>query len=81
MTRTCALGLRNFRVRYHGEVARLEVSAEELPRFGDPDFRGRVNQALRRRGFAYVALDLEPFRSGRLNEAAGLQPGPVEGAS
>jgi uncharacterized protein len=76
-----ALGLRTFRVRYHGEVARLEVSAEELPRFGDPAFRDRVNQALRRRGFAYVALDLEPFRSGRLNEAAGLRPGAVEGAS
>ena len=76
-----ALGLRTFRVRYHGEVARLEVSAEELPRFTDPDFRGRVNQALRRRGFAYVALDLEAFRSGRLNEATGLRPGTGEGAS
>jgi pyridinium-3,5-biscarboxylic acid mononucleotide sulfurtransferase len=70
-----AAGLRSFRVRYHGEVARLEVAAEEQPRFTDPAFRERINRALRARGFAYVALDLEPFRSGRLNEAAGL-PSP-----
>jgi pyridinium-3,5-biscarboxylic acid mononucleotide sulfurtransferase len=70
-----ALGLRTFRVRYHGDIARLEVSAEELPRFADADFRQRVNAALRAQGFKYVALDLEPFRSGRLNEAAGIRPG------
>ena len=70
-----ALGLRNFRVRYHGEVARLEVAAEELPRFADEALRARVNAALKARGFRYVALDLEPFRSGRLNEALGLPAG------
>jgi uncharacterized protein len=67
-----AAGLRSFRVRYHGDIARLEVSAEELHRFSDPQFRARINEALRARGFIYVALDLEPFRSGRLNEAVGL---------
>lgn len=70
-----ALGLRTFRVRYHGDIARLEVSAEELSRFADAGFRERVNTALRGHGFKYVALDLEPFRSGRLNEAAGIRPG------
>jgi pyridinium-3,5-biscarboxylic acid mononucleotide sulfurtransferase len=70
-----ALGLRTFRVRYHGDIARLEVSAEELPRFSDSGFRERVNRALRAHGFSYVALDLEPFRSGRLNEAEGLGRG------
>ncbi len=70
-----ALGLRTFRVRYHGEVARLEVAAEELARFADAAFRQRVNSALLARGFKFVALDLEPFRSGRLNEAAGIRPG------
>ena len=63
-------------MRYHQEVARLEVAAEELGRFADADFRARVNAALLARGFKYVALDLEPFRSGRLNEAAGIRPGP-----
>ena len=67
-----AEGLRSFRVRYHGDVARVEVAAEELHRFADAGFRERINRALRARGFAYVALDLEPFRSGRLNEAHGL---------
>jgi pyridinium-3,5-biscarboxylic acid mononucleotide sulfurtransferase len=67
-----AAGLRSFRVRYHGDIARLEVAAEELHRFSDPQFRARINEALRARGFTYVALDLEPFRSGRLNEAVGL---------
>jgi pyridinium-3,5-biscarboxylic acid mononucleotide sulfurtransferase len=67
-----AAGLRSFRVRYHGDIARLEVAAEELERFADPAFRERINRALRARGFTYVALDLEPFRSGRLNEAVGL---------
>jgi pyridinium-3,5-biscarboxylic acid mononucleotide sulfurtransferase len=70
-----ALGLRVFRVRYHGDIARLEVGAEELERFADVSFRERVNAALKGHGFKYVALDLEPFRSGRLNEAAGIRPG------
>ena len=52
----------------------LEVSAEEQHRFSDPAFRERINGALRARGFSFVALDLEPFRSGRLNEAVGLPP-------
>lgn len=70
-----ALGLRTFRVRYHGDIARLEVAAEEVARFADGSFRERVNAALRGHGFKYVALDLEPFRSGRLNEAAGILKG------
>jgi uncharacterized protein len=74
------LGLRTFRLRYHHEVARLEVSAEELPRFFAADFRARVDAALKDKGFKFVALDLEPFRSGRLNEAAGVRPSaPAEG--
>ncbi len=67
-----ALGLRQFRVRYHGDIARLEVAGEEYARFSDPELRAAVNRALRNRGFAFVALDLEPFRSGRMNEAAGI---------
>jgi uncharacterized protein len=64
------LGLSNFRVRYHGEVARLEVAAEELPvLLGDPALRERVNAAIKAQGFTFVALDLEPFRTGRLNDS------------
>src|SRR5215510_6916161 len=70
------LGLRNFRVRYHGEVARIEIGEEEYQRFESPELRQRISQALKGRGFAFVALDLEPFRSGRMNEAAGYVPQP-----
>ena len=65
-----ALGLREFRVRYHGEIARIEVSEAELPRL--LAVRAQAAQALHEAGFKFVSLDLEPFRSGRLNEAAGL---------
>jgi uncharacterized protein len=64
------LGLRQFRVRHHGEVARLEVAEEEYEKLFDPALRMQASQALKARGFKFVALDLEPFRSGRMNEAA-----------
>jgi uncharacterized protein len=66
------LGLMNFRVRYHGEVARIEVAAEELPLLLQPAAREAATAALKKRGFKFVVVDLEPFRSGRLNEAAGV---------
>jgi uncharacterized protein len=65
-----ALGLREFRVRYHGEIARIEVAERELARL--VDVRRQAVEALKAAGFKFVSLDLEPFRSGRLNEAAGL---------
>ena len=66
------LGLREFRVRYHGDVGRIEVGEDELPRL--LQVREQAAAALRAAGFKFVALDLEPFRTGRLNEAAGLVP-------
>jgi pyridinium-3,5-biscarboxylic acid mononucleotide sulfurtransferase len=68
------LGFRNFRVRYHGELARIEAAADELPRLFEPRIRALVTRKLRERGFKYVSVDIEPFRSGRLNEAAGIVP-------
>lgn len=65
------LGFRVFRVRHHGEAARLELGEEELPRLlGDPELRTRVNERVKAAGFRFVALDLEPFRSGRMNGTA-----------
>ncbi len=69
------LGFVTFRVRYHGEVARLEVSAEELPRLSEPTLRAQVDRALKATGFTFVAVDLEPFRSGRLNDVLAASPG------
>jgi pyridinium-3,5-biscarboxylic acid mononucleotide sulfurtransferase len=65
-----SLGLREFRVRFHGQIARIEVGEAELPQL--VRVRAEAVKALKAAGFQYVALDLEPFRSGRLNEAAGL---------
>jgi len=67
-----ALGLREFRVRYHGDVARIEVAEGELDQL--LRVRDQIARVLKESGFKFVSLDLEPFRSGRLNEAAGLVP-------
>ena len=66
------LGLREFRVRYHGDIARIEVGEAEFEKL--LGVRAAATLALKAAGFKFVALDLEPFRSGRLNEAAGLVP-------
>ncbi len=63
------LGFVNFRVRFHHEVARLELAAEEFQRMFDPPTRDAVCAAIKAEGFMFVAVDLEPFRSGRLNDA------------
>lgn len=75
------LGFRIFRVRYHGDVARLEIGESELPRLlGDEALRHTALTQVKAAGFRFVALDLEPFRSGRLNEgtvASRSTPLPV----
>jgi pyridinium-3,5-biscarboxylic acid mononucleotide sulfurtransferase len=59
------------RVRYHGEVARIEVEASEIGRMLDATIREAVDRELKKIGFRFVALDLRGFRSGSLNE--GIQ--------
>ena len=65
------LGFRELRVRYHGEVARIELPLCELPRITEPALRKQVVERLKEAGFRFVALDLEGFRSGSLNLAMG----------
>jgi pyridinium-3,5-biscarboxylic acid mononucleotide sulfurtransferase len=61
-------GFQPLRVRYHrGDMARIEVSAEQLALFADPPFRHEVIEHFHAIGFRYVSLDLEGFRSGSLN--------------
>ena len=56
------------RVRYHaGDVARIEVPLEQLPRLADPELRERLCRHFRELGFRLITLDLEGFRSGSLN--------------
>jgi len=67
-------GFQPLRVRYHaGDVARIEVAPEALPRFVDPEFRREVISELTAAGFKYVALDLKGFRSGSLNEVLPVE--------
>lgn len=65
-----ALGLRSFRVRFHGEIGRVEVAGDELEHAFA--LRAELARAVREAGFKLAVLDLEPFRSGRLNELAGV---------
>ncbi|HVR62283.1 MAG TPA: ATP-dependent sacrificial sulfur transferase LarE [Polyangia bacterium] len=67
-----ALGFRQLRVRYHGEVARLEIDADDMPRALEPSVRQAIVALGRRQGFTFVALDLAGFRSGSLNQLVGL---------
>jgi uncharacterized protein len=61
------LGFREFRVRHHGELARVEISRAEMPRALTMEMMDAISKALRQVGFQYVALDAAGFRSGSLN--------------
>jgi uncharacterized protein len=64
-----ALGFRQFRLRLHDKLARVEVAIEELPVALQPEMAAAIAKALKTEGFSYVALDLEGYRQGSLNEA------------
>ena len=63
------LGFRQVRVRHHGDVARIEVAEEEMLNALDINMAQRMSDALKSLGFKYVALDLEGYRTGSLNES------------
>lgn len=63
-----ALGFRVFRVRYHGELARIEIGRGELPKALDLEMAGTIARRFKELGFQYVTLDLEGYRQGSLNE-------------
>ncbi len=63
------LGFRQFRVRHHDRLARIELGADDLARLLEPGLREQVVERLRQAGYLYVTLDLQGFRSGSANEA------------
>lgn len=69
-------GFRQFRVRVHGAVARIEVGPDEIPRLFDPEISGAVHDGFRRHGFLYVSVDLKGYRTGSMNEG-GLVSGTI----
>jgi uncharacterized protein len=73
-----ALGFREFRVRFEGDTARLEIATTELDRCLEPEIRPQLVATVRAAGFRRVVLDLDGFRSGSLNDtvrAADERPG------
>jgi len=62
-----ALGFREFRVRHHGNLARVEVARTELPRALNVEVLDAITAALKQAGYQYVTLDTAGFRSGSLN--------------
>jgi len=61
------MGFRQVRVRDHGEIVRIEIAREELPRALNPEMAAEFSRVFRALGFSYVTLDLEGFRSGSMN--------------
>jgi len=61
------LGFRQFRVRFHQELARIEIARDELPRALNPEMFAVLAERFKQLGFTYVTLDLEGYRQGSLN--------------
>ena len=61
------MGFRQFRVRHHGDIVRIEIAREEMPRALSPGMALEFTRVFKALGFSYVTLDLEGFRSGSMN--------------
>jgi uncharacterized protein len=69
-----ALGFRQVRVRWHGDVARIELGEDEMHRLSDPTMRKSISESVRSAGFKFVALDLDGYRQGSFNPPREDQP-------
>ena len=67
-----ALGFRQFRVRFHGELVRIEIARDEMSRALTMEMAGRLAGIFKPLGFHYVTLDLEGYRQGSMNETLKL---------
>jgi uncharacterized protein len=63
-----SLGFRQMRVRHHGDMARIEIAPDEMPRALNTEMARRIAAAFKQLGFKFVTLDLEGYRAGALNE-------------
>jgi pyridinium-3,5-biscarboxylic acid mononucleotide sulfurtransferase len=70
--RVKALGFRQFRVRFHGEIVRLEIAPDEMPKALTIEMAQHFTVIFKELGFRYVTLDLEGYRQGSLNEVLNL---------
>jgi uncharacterized protein len=67
-----ALGFRQFRVRFHGDIVRIEIARDEMPKALTAEMAQRFTAIFKELGFRYVTLDLEGYRQGSLNEVLNL---------
>jgi len=67
------LGFRQFRVRHHGDIVRIEIAREELPRALNPEMAIEFSRIFKALGFKFVTLDLEGFRSGSMNSLLSVE--------
>lgn len=65
------LGIKQFRVRDHGHIARIEVMAKDMHIFFDGDISKKITHSFKALGYTYVTLDLEGYRRGSMNEPLG----------
>lgn len=68
------LGFRQYRVRHHGEIARIEIAKDELPRALTPQMFAEFTRIFKALGFTFVAVDTEGFRSGSMNAVTSSHP-------
>jgi uncharacterized protein len=61
------LGFRQFRVRHHGDIARIEIARDEMRRAMTTEMAAEFSRIFKKLGFKFVTLDLEGFRSGSMN--------------
>ena len=67
-----SLGLRQLRLRHHGDIARIELDPEDMAKIIKPEIREGIVTHLKALGYKYVALDLTGYRTGSLNEVLDL---------
>ncbi len=70
-----ALGFRQFRTRFHGELVRIEVARDEMEKALNLEMAGKLTAIFKKLGYKFVTLDLQGYRQGSLNELLALHPG------
>jgi uncharacterized protein len=71
-----ALGFKQFRVRFHGDLVRIEIAIDELARALTPEMAETFSRIFKQLGFLYVTLDLEGYRQGSLNAVLSAHATP-----
>lgn len=69
------LGFQQMRVRHHSDIARIEIAPDELPRALNAEMAAQILTSFKQLGFKYIALDLEGYRQGALNEVLSARHG------